>query len=175
MGTAFEAALICDIKPNVSEKTIQTLQYMTRESDYCFDTSIQHDLFLLGKGMHNRGEYLDAWRDIISNTSGNTVEETFFTQARKSYFQDYRLCFRRVTTDDAYQVLGLLIDWIASISDTLGSELVGSRVDIVSHEQLLIYFQEGLAVEKTSSDLDEMPVALVRSINTALGGAGTYT
>lgn len=170
MAKAYEVALICDIKTFLTEEVIETIVYMTREREYAFETSLQHELS--SAGFCDKG-----WRHVISNTSAPTAEEQFFKSKRRSSFTSNRLCFRRAVNELAYlEEIIPLMNWLAIISDTFGRELVGFKVDFTTVEYDLIYFAKGEIIESCTSNPDEdIPQVLRRAINEALGGKGIWT
>lgn len=169
MARAYEVALICDIKSGLSDEVLETLAYMTRERGYAFKASLQHDFF--AEDQHQE------WRNIISNISGRNAEEHFFESDRRSLLTSKRLCFRRTENELAYlEVVIPLMDWLATVSDTIGQELVGFKTDLTTIDYELIYFAEGETIEKCTDNPDaDIPQALRRGINEALGGRGIWT
>ena len=100
MGTAFEIALICDLKPGLPQEVIDTLAYMTRDEDYDFNTTLKEDIF----GFDEEYEVpLDGWRHIINNISAQeTIERNGFAGDRISLFTGDMLCFRQLAGDDCF-------------------------------------------------------------------------
>lgn len=174
MAKAYEIALICDIKICLPEEALNTLAYMTREQDYAFETSLQHELF---SSEFCNGFCHETWRHVISNTSGKTAEEHFFESNQISLFTGNQVCFRRTANELAYlEEIIPLMNWLATISDTFGRELVGFRANLTTVDYDLIYFMEGEVIESYTSNPDkDIPQALRQSINKALGGKGIWT
>lgn len=160
MGTAFEVALICDLKPNLSPQIVNTLNYLTRSQDYDFQVAIEHPFF--------ENEFGEEWRNIIANNHLRTGEEDS-AQTCRSLLDRNQLCFRVLLDDDTYCNVGFFfLDWLALLSSTQG--LVGYRVDIIYLEYNLIYFRNG-KVREFRSTSTEVSDSFMQSIDTQLGGS----
>jgi hypothetical protein len=139
MGSCYEFAFACNLKPNLSQEVIGTLKYMTRSEDYEFQAQLKNDLFL--------ARY-EEWKTIISNTP--TYGEEFLSGLCGSIFLDSKLNVRKYVGDDEfYNGFGLLMDWLVSICEPLGfigyySEIAGE----IGGDPTLIYFENGQVLEK---------------------------
>lgn len=164
MGTAFEVALICHIKPSLPDEVIDTLIYMTRSRDYKFETTIDHGFF------QPDDDFGDSWRYIISNHDPNVFEneKELFNQVCRSSFEDHRLCFRVLLGDDEfYNTWFLFADLLESMIAVEG--LIGYRNDVMCYSQpVLIYFEDGQLIERDILS-SEIPSKLIRTIDIALG------
>jgi hypothetical protein len=159
MGSCYEFAFACNLKPDLSQDVIDTLKYMTRSEDYEFETTLKDDLFTTSweEGSFEapkEGEledefiFLWEWRTIISNTP--TYGEEFLSGLCGSIFLDSKLNVRKYVGDDEfYNGFGLLMDWLVSICEPLGfigyySEIAGE----IGGDPTLIYFENGQVLEK---------------------------
>lgn len=163
MGTAYEVALVCNLKPTLSPQIMETLNYLTRSQDYDFPKAISHLFFDVDFG--------DEWRIIIANNYPRGGED-FSPQACRSVLSNNQLCFRVLLDDDTFYNVGwFLLDWLATISDTQG--LVGYRIDIVRSECTLIFFKNEQVIEHQSLP-SEIPEPLKETFNRVLGGTGFF-
>lgn len=164
--TCYEFAIMCDLKPDVSQEVIDTLRYMTRSDDSDFETSLEHPLFI---GRENEDfedddieeddsfedefDYLAEWKTIISNIPNYGQE--LRTGIFGSIFRDRKLNIRKfVGDDDFYNAFPDLIEWLTSVCESTGFAGYYARVgdmDLyhkVLSEPILIYFIDGKAFEK---------------------------
>ncbi|MBD2088759.1 hypothetical protein H6F67_02635 [Microcoleus sp. FACHB-1515] len=160
MGTAFEVALIYDLKPNLSPQIVDTLNYLTRSQDYDFDAAIEHPFFEI--------EFGEEWRNIIANHHPRTGEEDS-AQTHRSSLDRNQLCFRVLLDDDTFFNIGFaFLDWLALLSSTQG--LVGYYIDVFQFDCHLIYFRNEQSIER-SSNRASIPADLMQRIDTRLGGS----
>lgn len=159
MSTCYEFALSCDLKADVSQEVIDTLKYMTRSSEYVFETTINHSLFTSSEdGGFRENEdgsseedldYLADWKVIIENhpTGGQELLPGIFG----SMFQDRKLGVRKFIGDDEFSnAFPLLLDWLVSICEStgfVGYYTVVRNMEILS-DPILIYFFNGEVLEK---------------------------
>lgn len=166
MGTAYEVALVCALKPDLSPQIIQTLSYLTRSQDYDFCKVVSHPFCDV--------EFGEEWRIIIANNHSRPGEDDS-PQVHRSILSHDQLCFRVLLDDDTLDNVGFFfLDWLATISDAEG--LVGYRIDVVHLECNLIFFKGGQVIEQRSL-ISQIPNSLVETLNGALGGVGlaSYT
>ncbi len=164
MGSCYEFAFACTLKPDLSQEVIDTLKYMTRSEEYKFETTLKDDLFdtsweegILG-GIPNVSEvnseaedefsFLYGWRSIISNNANYGDE--FLSGLCGSVFKDSKLNVRRyINEDDFFMYFPLLMEWLVSICEPLG--FIGYYSCIRTHiggDPTLIYFENGQVLEK---------------------------
>ncbi len=123
MSTYYEFSLMCEIKPDVSQQVIDTLQYMTRAEgdDTPFETTLHHSLFTDSQDQHfTKEEALDFgsdeaftiladWKIIIANFSD--CGEEMLSGSFASEFHDHQLKVRKFLNDDEfYNAFPQLID-----------------------------------------------------------------
>ncbi len=151
MSTCYEFALSCDLKADVSQEVIDTLKYMTRSSEYVFETTIEHPLFTISEdGSYGEDlDYLADWKVIIENapTGGQELLPGIFS----SVFQDRKLGVRNFIGDDLfYNAFPLLLDWLVAVCEPTGFVGYYNKVRNmeVSSDPMLIYFLNGEVFEK---------------------------
>lgn len=146
MSLYFDGFFACDLKLDVSQQVIDTLNYMTRDDEYEFTNIPQHDFFKT-EGWDNflRPEKL-AVGEVWTCAPGLIARE-FKRKTRpgpyNSRVEYYTLSFRRTMHDDMefYIQWWQFLFWIASYSDTTG--FVGYYRESADLHPDLIYFKDG--------------------------------
>jgi hypothetical protein len=162
MSTCYEFTFNCRIKPDVSPQVIETLQYMTRAEgdDTPFETTLRDDLFVyhydkeeaMESDLDPDEDFISSsdWKHIISNDTVNGEE--MLSGSFGSEFRNYHLKVRKfVGDDDFFNNFPQLIDWLLSISESIG--VVGSYCELrnmTEGEPQLIYFVDGEILEKSA-------------------------
>lgn len=128
MSICYEFGFDCQIKQDVSQEILETLNYMTRSQEYDFDPpEIDHPMFKEGSDWkwtfevdgQKRTVIRYEWRTFLCNYPREG--EQYLLGKFGSTFENYRLCCRRLSRDDEFDnVWWLLLPWIASISETTG-------------------------------------------------------
>lgn len=151
MGAHYEFGFICNLKQDLSQAVLDTLAYMTREEDYTFQPQLKDRLFCpeAYPNPEHYAEQVTYWRNVISNTSDNRIINVSPSDP-VSLFTEKFLCFRRLgKLYDYVHSIWPLLEWLATISDTIPYEIVGFYEDILYPENLTFWcFNQGEIIER---------------------------
>ena len=141
MSLYFDGALFCDLKSDVPQQVIDTLQYMTRSEDYSFDSPPDHEFF----------KDKDWRRFLEIQPNYSCAPGLVYSEFRKAhrYEQDnvlvyyYTFSFRRCMHDDVEFNISLwsFLNWLARYSDTEG--FIGYYREEFTLHPTLMYFKNG--------------------------------
>ena len=140
MSLYFDGMIFCDLKPEIPEQVINTLQYMTRSHDYSFDNPPEHEFF-----------EVDAWRSWLqiqpNHTCGAGMVFSNFHKTKRygpnnTKVDYYTLSFRRCMHDDVeyYILWWAFLYWIAPHCE---SGFVGFCRETFTLHPTLVYFRNG--------------------------------
>jgi hypothetical protein len=154
MSLYFDGAIFCDLKSDVPQQVIDTLQYMARVEDYTFDSPPDHDFFKV-----------DGWRDWLRTKVacapgfvGCEFRKVYrYTQQNVDYYR-YTLSFRRCMHDDVafYVLWWLFLPWLAPYSETTG--YVGYYREEYTLHPTLIYFKNS---KVCVNEITQNPIGLL--------------
>jgi hypothetical protein len=170
MGTGYEAAIICKLSPDLSDEVFNTLRYLTRDEDYEFEPSIDHEFFEFDEDIQ------DSWRYSISNRHPPDLQrqESYITQACRSFLSRDTICFRDTMSDDEFSNSFIyLSEWLATISAEEG--VVGYYFDHVYQNDFHLLFVQNFGIIDQAVNEQDIPNELVEKIDQALGGISYIT
>lgn len=157
MSTCLELAFACDLKADIPQQVLYTLQYMTRTTDATFDDPPTADIF--------EGEW---WRTALQTVAmsypfagegGSALRYAYrYTRGGEAVYR-YTLSYRGVVSLDVLAEYFYFLLWLAPYSETQGC--VGyyrnEEGDHLASPELL-YFRDGrvalLTVSGVPQDLE---------------------
>ncbi|MGD1861417.1 MAG: hypothetical protein ACFB0E_15785 [Leptolyngbyaceae cyanobacterium] len=151
MGTHYEFGFICGLRQDLSRDVLDTLTYITREKDYIFQPKLKDRLFCPEAYPELAGyeEWLTNWRNIISNTPGNRIINISPSDPVSLFTKEF-LCFRLYGKfGDLVNSIWPFLEWLATISDAVSSEIVGFYEEICYPETRRFWcFNQGEIIER---------------------------
>ncbi len=146
MSDYYDYVIHCELPHTVPQQIVDTLQYMTRVSDYSFDSPPDHPFFEAGE--KDLGE---PWRIILRPDPNEDLGyfARFFRldspryEWGPDYDPPYVLDFRLNIQDDAEGDIWNLLRWLASVSQTRGFVGYSLLQDGGFSHPTLWYFRDG--------------------------------
>jgi hypothetical protein len=143
MSLHFEVAIACDLRPDVPQQALDTLQYLLRSEEYAFDDPPSHPWFTG-----------DAWRWFLHCRSAQDASDWVACAGEVGgvlrlayrYGADgpptrHTLSIRCYMHDDQFADGVGFLEWLAGLSDTIG--LVGYFREKYALHPTLLYFKGG--------------------------------
>ncbi len=142
MHTCYDLSIAFDLRPDVSQQVIDTLEYMTRTSDYEFYNAPDNSIF--------RGNF---WRDMLQQNkdgfayfpgNGHAIIARIAHQSDADATPEpennqYTFSFRCEVIDTVGEFFAFL-EWLSQYSATQG--FVGYWYPLDKDHPLLIYFRD---------------------------------
>jgi hypothetical protein len=135
----YDLLVNCDLKADIPQQVLETLQYMVRVEDYDFDDPPQARVF---EG-HDWRELLRAGRSKFVSFPGEGLCSLSYAERLSGageVQQHYTLHVRRELTDELGTFFGFL-EWLAPYVATVG--FVGYWHALHEEHPVLLYFKDG--------------------------------
>ncbi|MBD2080918.1 hypothetical protein [Leptolyngbya sp. FACHB-17] len=172
MSNFYEFALLMTVKPDVSQETIDTLQYMIRGQELDFTSSLNNSAFSqpISSVVQPSGVVMRVapeWHGFLGD--GHNEFEKYMSGSFGSVFSESRLAVRQIIHEDTFfNVWDDLGSWLASISASSG--VVGffrNLEDDFLENINLICFEDGQVFESLTED-DEVIENFLQALEVVL-------